>query len=86
MAITRRTIVDQVICDPEFGTVLWREAIVVEEDGEELVRTYKRGSVEVDATAPANMPALVAPFRVLVDTPEARQRAADARNRGRRGR
>lgn len=79
MAITKRKVVDQIICEPETGTVLWRETTIIEEDGVELSRTFHRGSVEVDATAPAEMPAAVAPFRALADSPAARAKAAERR-------
>lgn len=81
MAITKRKIVDQIIVEPETGTTLWRETTIIEEDGVELSRQYHRGSVEVDATAPATMPALVAEVRALVDTPQARAKAQENRDK-----
>ena len=44
MAITKETVVDQITVT-ENGTVLYREATRIKEDGNELAKTYHRSSL-----------------------------------------
>jgi len=60
MALTKTTVVDQIIVN-ENGTVLYREATRIMEDGKELSKTYHRSSLvpEADLTGvPANVVAI----------------------------
>lgn len=72
MAITKTKKLDQVIIEPDTGTVLWREVTIIEEDGVELTRTYHRGSSPIDVQLPESAPEAVAPFKAMADTPQAR--------------
>lgn len=76
MAITKRNVIDQIVVEPETGTVLWRETTIIEEDGVEIHRAYHRSSSPVDEADSARIPAEVKPFRPLVDTPTARAKVA----------
>ena len=60
MALTKETVVDQITVT-ENGTVLYREATRIMEDGNELSKTYHRTSLapEADLTGvPANVVAI----------------------------
>jgi hypothetical protein len=60
MALTKETVVDQITVT-ENGTVLYREATRIMEDGKQLSQTYHRSSLapEADLTAvPANVAAI----------------------------
>ena len=60
MALTKETVVDQITVT-EFGTVLYREATRIMEDGTQLSQTYHRSSLapEQDLTGvPANVAAI----------------------------
>ena len=60
MSITKTTTVDQILVE-ENGTVLYREATRIMEDGAELSKTYKRSSLTPaqDLTGhPANVVAI----------------------------
>jgi hypothetical protein len=60
MALTKETVVDQITVT-ENGTVLYREATRIMEDGKELSKTYHRSSLapEADLTGvPANVAAI----------------------------
>ena len=60
MAITKETVVDQITVT-EFGTVLYREATRIMEDGVQLSQTFHRTSLapEADLTGvPANVVAI----------------------------
>jgi len=81
MALTKRKELDQIILNPVTGSVSWRETTIIEEDGIELVQQFHRGSVEVDSPAPATMPAAIAQFRALVDTPQARAKTQELRTK-----
>jgi hypothetical protein len=62
MALTKETVVDQITVN-ENGTVLYREATRIMEDGKELSKTYHRSSLvpEADLTGvPANVQAICA--------------------------
>lgn len=84
MPITKRTVLDQIIVDPVTGSVSWREAVYIEEDGVEISKQYHRGSVDIDSAVPSNMPAQVMPFRDMVDTPETRKAAKDRADKNQR--
>ena len=61
MALTKETVVDQITV-VENGTVLYREATRIMEDGKELSKTYHRTSLapEADLTGvPANVVAVL---------------------------
>jgi hypothetical protein len=60
MALTKETVVDQITVT-EFGTVLYREATRIMEDGNQISQTYHRSSLapEADLTGiPANVAAI----------------------------
>ena len=60
MALTKETVVDQITIT-EFGTVLYREATRIMEDGAQLSQTYHRSSLapETDLTGvPVNVVAI----------------------------
>lgn len=76
MPITKNVFLDQIVLEPETGTVLWRETTVIEEDGVELSRTYHRSSAMVDEADSPRIPAKVKELRAAVDTPEARAKVA----------
>jgi DNA-binding transcriptional LysR family regulator len=60
MALSKETAVDQITVT-EFGTVLYREATRIMEDGKQLSQTYHRTSLapEADLTGvPANVAAI----------------------------
>ena len=78
MALTKRTFVEQITVVLETGDTFWNEITVIEEDGVELSRTCHRGSVSAGDPAD-HMPAVVAPLRALVDTPEKRAKVATER-------
>lgn len=80
MSITKRTEVDQITCAPVDGTVLWREATVIEEDGVELIRTFKRSSKMADEGT-SGAPAAVLPYLSMNQTPENIQKAKDKRTK-----
>ena len=81
MAITKDKVLDQIILEPKTGTVLWRETTVIVEDGVELSRSYHRGSAMVDEPDSARIPAEVKTFRTMIDTPAARAKAQEARDK-----
>lgn len=60
MALTKEVVVDQITVT-EFGTVLYREATRIIEDGKQISQTYHRSSLapETDLTGvPANVVAI----------------------------
>lgn len=60
MALNKETVVDQVTVT-ENGTVLYREATRISEDGVQISQTYHRSSLEPGsdlANAPANVAAI----------------------------
>ena len=60
MALTKETVVDQITVT-ENGTVLYREATRIMEDGVQLSQTFHRNSFEPDSDltgAPANVAAI----------------------------
>lgn len=81
MALIERKVVDQIVIEPETGTVLWREAIVIERDGVEIYRVHGRGSCPIDVDLPASAPSIVVPFRALADTTEARRKTKELRDK-----
>lgn len=76
MPITKKVVLDQIVLEPETGTVLWRETTVIEEDGVELSRSYHRSSAMIDEPDHAGIPAKVKELRAAVDTPQARAKVA----------
>lgn len=71
---TEQRVLDQVIIDPELGTVFWRYRTTVFKDGVEWKMEYERSSAPIDDPDPSRIPAEVLPYRAMVDTPEVRQR------------
>jgi hypothetical protein len=60
MALTKETVVDQITVT-EYGTILYREATRIIEDGAQLSQTYHRTSLAPDAdltSVPANVVAI----------------------------
>jgi len=84
MAITKETVVDQItVC--ENGTVLYREATRIIEDGKELTKTYHRSSLTPGQDL-TNQPANVVAICNVAWTPEVisayqAQQAQNALNR-----
>jgi len=68
MAITKETVVDQITVT-ENGTVLYREATRIMEDGNEISKTYHRSSL-TPAQDLAGQPANVAAICNVAWTPE----------------
>lgn len=83
MSLTKTTTVDQITVT-EDGTVLYREATRIMEDGNELSKTYHRSSL-IPAQDLTGMPANVVAICNTVWTPEviaAYQAAQAAQNTG----
>jgi len=81
MAITKQTVVDQITVT-ENGTILYREATRIMEDGNELTKTYHRSSLTPGQDV-TNVPANVAAICNVAWTAEviaAYQAAEAARN------
>jgi DNA-binding transcriptional LysR family regulator len=68
MALTKETVVDQITVT-ENGTVLYREATRIMEDGKQLSQTYHRTSLAPEADL-TGVPANVAAICNLTWTPE----------------
>ena len=68
MALTKETVVDQITVT-ENGTVLYREATRIMEDGNQISQTYHRSSLAPEADL-TNVPANVAAICNVVWTPE----------------
>jgi len=68
MALTKETVVDQITV-VENGTVLYREATRIMEDGTQLSQTYHRNSLAPEADL-TGVPANVAAICNLTWTPE----------------
>jgi DNA-binding transcriptional LysR family regulator len=68
MALTKETVVDQITIT-ENGTVLYREATRIMEDGTQLSQTYHRTSLAPEADL-TGVPANVAAICNLTWTPE----------------
>jgi hypothetical protein len=68
MALTKETVVDQITVT-EFGTVQYREATRIMEDGKQLSQTYHRTSLAPEADL-TGVPANVAAICNLTWTPE----------------
>ena len=68
MALTKETVVDQITVT-ENGTVLYREATRIMEDGTQLSQTYHRTSLAPEADL-TGVPANVAAICNLTWTPE----------------
>jgi DNA-binding transcriptional LysR family regulator len=68
MALTKETVVDQITVT-ENGTVLYREATRIMEDGKQLSQTYHRTSLAPEADL-NGVPANVAAICNLTWTPE----------------
>lgn len=79
---TEEAKIDQVTLDPVYGTILWRVTTTVFKDGVEWKKEYERFSMEIDDINPARLPAELLPYRALVDTPEAKQRTKDKKDKG----
>ncbi len=71
---TEEKTIDQIIIEPEFGTVLWRETTKILKDGVEVAKTYHRGSAMLDD--PTAVPVDVLPYQAVVDTPARRAKLA----------
>lgn len=80
MALSKETVIDQITVT-ENGTVLYREATRILEDGKELSKTYHRSSLAPEADL-AGVPANVAAICNVAWTPEviAAYKAAQAAN------
>jgi DNA-binding transcriptional LysR family regulator len=68
MALTKETVVDQITVT-ENGTVLYREATRILEDGVQLSQTYHRSSLAPTSDL-TNVPANVAAIANVAWTPE----------------
>jgi DNA-binding transcriptional LysR family regulator len=68
MALTKETVVDQITVT-ENGTVLYREATRIMEDGKQISQTYHRSSLAPEADL-TGVPANVAAICNLTWTPE----------------
>jgi hypothetical protein len=68
MALTKVVVVDQITAT-ENGTILFREATRIVEDGVQLSETYHRSSLAPDADL-TGVPAQVAAIASVVWTPE----------------
>jgi hypothetical protein len=71
MALTKETVVDQITVT-EFGTVLYREATRIMEDGNQISQTYHRTSLTPDQDL-TGQPANVVAICNAAWTPEVRQ-------------
>ncbi len=68
MALTKEIVIDQITIT-ENGTVLYREATRIMEDGNQISQTYHRTSLEPEADL-TNVPANVVAICNVIWTPE----------------
>jgi hypothetical protein len=68
MALTKETVVDQITVD-EFGSIFYREATRIMEDGKQISQTYHRTVLAPESNL-SNAPANVVAICNVVWTPE----------------
>lgn len=78
---TEEKILDQITVDPISGTVLWRYSVNVYKDGVLWKTDYERSSAPLDDPDPSRIPAGVLPYRAMVDTPQARQKLKEIKDK-----